>query len=59
MKKHVDCDHATIVNFFEKEVNALVKGPFEKQLTKKRMYVLGSAISNFFFVKDPFLNDDE
>ncbi len=55
----MDCDHATIVKIFEEEVNALVKGPFEKQLTKKTMNVLGSAISKLFFVKDSFLNDDE
>jgi hypothetical protein len=30
LNKHVDCEHAIIVNFFEEEVN---KGPFAKQPT--------------------------
>ncbi len=49
----MDCDHATIVNFFEEEVNVLVKGPFERQLIKKRMNVLGSAI--YIVSQRPFL----
>jgi hypothetical protein len=55
----VDYDHATIVKNSEEEVNVLVKRPFERQLTKKRMNVSRSAISKFVFVKDIFLNDDE
>jgi hypothetical protein len=51
----VDYDHATIVKFFEEEVNALVKVPFERQLTKKRMNILGSAISFLFFCQKHFL----
>jgi hypothetical protein len=50
----VDYDHATIVKFFEEEVNALVKVPFERQLTKKRMNILGSALSSSFLSKTPF-----
>jgi len=35
LKKYVDCDHATIVNKFEEEENALVRGPFETKISKK------------------------
>jgi hypothetical protein len=35
LNKHVDCEHAIIVNFFEKEVN---KGPFAKQPTKNKCF---------------------
>jgi hypothetical protein len=34
----VDYDHATIVNAFEEEVNALVTVPFEKQPIKERIF---------------------
>jgi hypothetical protein len=50
----VDYDHATIFKNSEEEVNVLVKDPFEKQLTKKKMNVSKSAISKFVFVKDIF-----
>jgi hypothetical protein len=50
LKKHVDYDHATIVNFFEEEVNALVRVPFEKQPIKKRMNVSRSGMSKFIFL---------
>jgi hypothetical protein len=46
----VDFDHATIVNFFEEVVNALIKVPFEKQPIKKRMSVSRSGISKFLFL---------
>jgi hypothetical protein len=36
----VDCDHATIVGNFEKEVNTLIRGPLEKQLVQKTMNIL-------------------
>jgi hypothetical protein len=32
LKKHVDNAHATIVKKIEEKVNAIVKGPIEKQL---------------------------
>jgi hypothetical protein len=54
----VDYDHATIVNFFEEEVNALVKVPFERQLIKKKKSFRKCNILNFL-VEDTFLNDDE
>jgi hypothetical protein len=40
-------------------MNVLVKGPFEKQLAKKRMNVLGNVIFKFFSIKDPLNQDKE
>jgi hypothetical protein len=51
-EKYVDCDLATIVKFFKEEVK--VRGPFERQIIKKIMNILGSAIFNFFSIKDHF-----
>jgi hypothetical protein len=39
LNKHVDYDHAPILKKIEEEVNALIIGPFEKQLVKKYMYI--------------------
>ncbi len=59
MKKHVDANHALIVQKFEEEINGSMKGIFEKQPTNKRPNVLKSLISKFVVVKDPFKKDDE
>jgi hypothetical protein len=34
LKKHANSDHAIIVKKIEEEIHALIRGPFEKQLTK-------------------------
>jgi hypothetical protein len=36
----VDSDHAIIIKKIEEKVNVLVRGPFKRQLAKKRMNVL-------------------
>jgi hypothetical protein len=36
LKNHGDNDHTTIIEKFEKKVNVLVRGPFERQLAKKK-----------------------
>jgi hypothetical protein len=35
-----------------KEVNNVLKGPYEKQFTKKKPHVNGTTIFNFFVAKD-------
>ncbi len=40
LKNHVDSDHAIIIKKIEEKVNVLVRGPFKRQLAKKRMNVL-------------------
>ncbi len=55
----MDVYHVLIINKFEEEVNGLIRGILERQLTKKRFNVLSNAIFNFFVVKDLFKNDDE
>jgi hypothetical protein len=57
-KKCVDSDDVIIVKRIEEE-NVLVRGPFEKQLAKKLIYVSRSVIFKFFSIKDPFKKDDE
>jgi hypothetical protein len=57
LKKHADNDHAIIVKKFEEEINALIKGPFERQSTKKEKFQEVKYLS--FFVKDLLKNDDE
>jgi hypothetical protein len=37
LKKHGDANHGMIGNFFEEEVNNLMKKKVEKQPTKKRL----------------------
>ncbi len=59
LKKHVDNDHTTIIKKIEEKVNVLVRGPFERQLAKNRMNVLGNVISKFFSIKDPLNQDIE
>jgi hypothetical protein len=54
LEKHVNIDHALILNFFEEEINGPIRGTFERQPTKKRFCVLDNAIFKFFVVKDPF-----
>jgi len=36
LKKHVESDHATIIKKIEEKLNVLVRGPFERQLAKKK-----------------------
>jgi hypothetical protein len=55
----VDANHILIVNFFEKEVNGLIKKIHEKQPTKKRSNVSNNARFNFFAIKVPFKRNDE
>jgi hypothetical protein len=55
LKKYADCDHATIVNKFEEEENALVRGTFERKKSKKKKNILGSAIFKFIFYQRTFL----
>jgi len=55
----VDVYHVLIIKKFEEEVNGLIRGILERQLTKKRFNVLSNAIFNFFVVKDLFKNDDD
>jgi hypothetical protein len=50
LKKHANSDHAIIVKKIEEEINALTKGPFERESIKKKN-VLGSAIFKFFLLK--------
>jgi hypothetical protein len=54
----VDSDGAIIVKRIEEE-NVLVRGPFEKQLAKKWIYVSRSVIFKYFSIKNPFKKDDE
>jgi hypothetical protein len=58
LKKNVDGNHAIIVKKIEEELNGLIKGTLENQLTKKRPNVSNNAISNFFTIKDPFFKND-
>jgi hypothetical protein len=38
-----------------KKKNALVRGTFERKISKKKKNILGSAIFNIFFlIKEPF-----
>jgi len=55
----VDVYHVLIIKKFEEEVNGLIRGILERQLTKKMFNVLSNAIFNFFVVKDLFKKDDE
>jgi hypothetical protein len=50
----MNVDHVIIVNRFEKEINSLVKGIVNKQVTTKKPNVYGSAMFNFFGVKYHF-----
>jgi hypothetical protein len=50
----VNVDHVVIVKRFEKEINSLVKGIVNRQVTTKKPNVYGRAMSNFFGVKDNF-----
>ncbi len=50
LKNHVYADHCMIEIF--KEVNNVLKGPYEKQFTKKKPHVNGTTIFNFFVAKD-------
>ncbi len=50
----MDSDDAIIVKRIEKEEHVLVRGPFEKQLVRKSIYVSRSVIFMFFSIKDPF-----
>ncbi len=54
----MDSDGAIIVKRIEEE-NVLVRGPFEKQLAKKWIYVSRTVIFKFFSIKNPFKKDDE
>ncbi len=51
----MNIDHVLIVKRFEREINSLVKGTMNRQLTTKKPNVYGSAMSFFFGVKDHFL----
>ncbi len=48
----MNVDHVVIVKRFEKEINSLVKGNVNRELTTKKPNVYGSAMSNFFGAKD-------
>jgi hypothetical protein len=58
LQKHVYVDYCMIAKIFEKEVNNLLKKPYESQLAKKILHVDGSIISNFFATKDFYKKDD-
>jgi hypothetical protein len=47
-----------IAKIFEKEVNNLLKKPYERQPKKKTPHVNGTVISNFFVAKDFYKKDD-
>jgi len=49
----VDFNHATIVNFFEKEVIVVARGSFEK-LVLKNEYFKKCNIFKIFFCQRPF-----
>ncbi len=53
----MDAVHTIIVKMFE-EVNSLLKGREERQLTKKKTIVFGGSISKFFLVKNSFEKRD-
>ncbi len=50
----MNVDHVVIVKRFEKEINSLMKGTVNRQVTTKKPNMYGSAMSNFFGVKDHF-----
>ncbi len=52
----MNIDHAIIAKKFEKEVNSLIRRIMERQLMKNRLTMFGSAISNFFDVKNHLKN---
>jgi hypothetical protein len=52
LKKHADNAHVIIVNFFEEEVNVVIKRLIENELTKKRPYVSRNERSKFLFVNN-------
>jgi hypothetical protein len=57
-KKHVNANHDIIEKKFEEKFNSPMRKRMERQLVKKRLNVYGSAISNFFGVKDLLKKDD-
>jgi hypothetical protein len=59
LKKHVDVYHVLIIKKYEEEVNGLIRGILERQLTNERFNVLSNAIFNFFAVKDLFKKNHE
>jgi len=46
-----------IAKIFE-EVNNLLKKPYERQTTKKKLHVYGTIISNCFVAKEFYKKDD-
>jgi hypothetical protein len=54
----VDVNHFLIYKKFEKEVNSLMKGNVERQLTKKHPNPSKSSISNFLIMKVSFKNNN-
>jgi hypothetical protein len=52
LKKHVYANHCMITKIFLKEVNNLLKEPYERQPTNKKPHVNGTISSNFFVAKD-------
>ncbi len=58
LKKHVYANHCEIAKIFEEEINNLSKDPLKKNLQKKRPYINGTIIFNFFATKDSYLKND-
>ncbi len=45
-------------SFSPKSVNNPLKGEKKRQPIKKKFYIVGNFITNFFDVKEPFNEDD-
>jgi hypothetical protein len=58
LKKYVFSYHFYIAKMFEEETNNVLKINLEKQLAKKRPYLIVNVISNFFVTKYPFKKED-
>ncbi len=54
LKKRVNVNHAIIAKIIEEEVSNSIISLVERQLTNKRLNVLGTTIYIFFVVKDYF-----
>ncbi len=58
LKKHVNAHHATVSNFFEEEMNKLMKGKEKMWPTKKKQNLYGGSISNKIVVKNTLKKDE-
>ncbi len=58
LKKHVNAHHATVSNFFEEEMNKLMKGKEKMWPTKKKQNVYGGSISITIVAKNTLKKDE-